>query len=72
MLRINNQVIQWLIYYKLYGGMIIYQEFLQQESRAHSYLKTNQQHKHLFQNVTHPEIVHSINLILNVYKYMSH
>ena len=37
----------------------------------HTYLKTNQPHKHLFQNVTPPEIVHGMDLILNVYKYMS-
>ena len=51
--------------------MIIYHELLQQESRAHTYLKTNQPHKRLFRNVTHPELVHGMNLILNVYKYMS-
>ena len=70
MLNINYQVMQWLIYHKLYGGMVIYQEFLQQEYRAHTYLKTNQLYKYLFRNVTHPEIVHGMNLCLNVYKYM--
>ena len=38
---------------------------------TYTYLKTNQPHNHLFQNVTHPEIVHGMNLSLNVYKYMS-
>ena len=28
--------------------------FLQQESKAHTYLSTNQPYKHLFRNVTHP------------------
>ena len=39
MLKINNQVMQWLIYHKFYGGITIYHEFLQQESRARTYLK---------------------------------
>ena len=68
MVKINNQVMQWLIYYKLYGGMIIDNEFLQHESRALTYLKTNQPYKHnMFRNVTHPDIGHGMNLSLNVY-----
>ena len=51
--------------------MLIYHEFLQHDSRAHTYLKTNELHKLLFRNVTNPEIVHGMNLILNIYKYMS-
>ena len=27
MMKSINQVMQWLIYYKLYGGMIIYHDF---------------------------------------------
>ena len=32
--------------------------------------KCDQQHKHLFRNVTHPEIVHGMNQILNVDKHL--
>ena len=53
------------------GMVFLDDDCLQQESRAHTYLKTNQPHKHLFRNVTYPEIVHDMNLNLNVYKYMS-
>ena len=64
MLTINNQVMQCLIYYTLYGGMVICHEFLQHKSRAHTYLKNNQPHKHLSRNVTHSKILHGMNLIM--------
>ena len=66
MWKLNNQLKQLLIHYKFYVGMIIYHE---QESRIHTHLKTNQPYKHLFRDMNHPEIVHGINQILNVYEY---